>query len=277
MFLGEKMSGYDLYIFILCLIVFTLLTVLFSAMLHYIIKHTLRAIEHGLEDERITTEYLKQRDTSKCLKAVCTIFMIVVLGLVIVACSTSVYVHFADEEVKGDFQVPKVVMSDSMSFKHQDNLYLEENGLDDQINLFDLIFIRELPDEFELELYDIVVYEYRDNLIIHRIVGIEEPNDEHPGVRHFLLRGDAAKNSDEFPVLYEQMKAIYRGEKIAYVGSFFAFMQSPAGYLCMLLIIFAIVATPIAEKKLWNAKIARLKVIGVIEDDEKKAAEKLAG
>ena len=34
------------------------------------------------------------------------------------------------------------------------------------------------------------------------------------------------------------------------LGSFFMFMQSPAGWLCILLILFAMVATPIAEKKI---------------------------
>ena len=47
------MSGYELYVFILCLVVFVLLTGLFSAMLYYIVKTTLKTIRHGLEDERI--------------------------------------------------------------------------------------------------------------------------------------------------------------------------------------------------------------------------------
>ena len=110
-------------------------------------------------------------------------------------------------------------------------------------------------------------------MIIHRIIGIEEPNEKHPDCRHFLLRGDASKFSDEFPVLYEQMKAIYRGERVPFVGSFITFMQSPAGYLCMFLIIFAMIATPIMEKKLWEAKLARLREIGFIPPEQEDGNE----
>ncbi len=144
---------------------------------------------------------------------------------------------------------------------------MDTYNLNDQLHTFDLIFTQELPGEFELELYDIVVYEYRGELIIHRVIGIEEPNASHPEHRHFLLRGDSVKWSDEFPVLYEQMRAIYKGNRIPFVGSFFAFMQSPAGYLCLLLVVFAMIATPLMEKKLKVATAARLKEIGVITEE----------
>lgn len=262
------MSGYDLYILFLCLVVFTLLTGLFSVMLHYIIKMTLKAINHGLEDERITTEYKKKANASRIPDIISRIITIVLLAAIIMAFIASTVTHLLGSRVNGNLPIPKVVLSDSMSFKHRDNTYLEEKGLDNQFGMFDLVFIEKLPDEFELELYDIVVYEYHDDLIIHRIVGIEEPNESHPDKRHFMLKGDASKYSDEYPVLYEQMHAIYKGKHIKYVGSFFAFMQSPAGYLCLLLVVFAIIATPIAEKKLLEAKTERLIKIGVIDEEK---------
>lgn len=266
------MSGYDLYVFILCLIVFTELTVLFTIMLRYLIKQALKAIKHGLEDERIKTEYKKEMRTSHWQKKAERVVSLVLLILVFSLFATSIVIHLLGNKVPGKLAVPKVVLSSSMSYPHEKNTYLEENELDNQIATFDLIFTHKLPDEFDLKLYDIVVYEYRGELIIHRIVGIEEPNESHPDTRHFLLQGDAVKYTDEFPVLYEQMRAIYRGNKIPFVGSFFAFMQSPAGYLCILLVVFAVVATPIAEKKLWEAKIARLTEIGFICDSNAPAS-----
>lgn len=260
------MTGYDLYILFLCLIVFTLLTALFSVMLSYIIKMTIKTINHGLEDERITTEYRKAKKSNPIFDIATKIITIIMLIVVFVTFCFSVYIQCCNNRVSGNLPVPKVVLSDSMSFKNKANTYLTENGLDNQFETFDLIFVEKLPDEFELELFDIVVYEHHDDLIIHRIVGIEEPNEEHPNSRHFLLQGDASQFSDEYPVLYEQMRAIYKGKHIKFVGSFFAFMQSPAGYLCILLIIFAVIATPIAEKKLLQAKTQRLAEIGVIEN-----------
>ena len=274
------MSNYDIYVFTLCLLVFVMLTGLFGTMLVVLLKQGFKLIGTGLEDERIKKEYIREAEAKRAVTIISAVLTVIMLVAIFSAFAVSMYVQFVGDEPKGGVAIPKVVLSDSMSRKRESNDYLEKHGLDDQFQTFDLIFIRELPGEFELELYDIVVYEYEDKLIIHRIIGIEEPNEKHPDCRHFLLRGDAAKFSDEFPVLYEQMKAIYEGQRIPFVGSFFAFMQSPAGYLCLLLIIFAVIATPIAEKKLWEAKLARLREIGFIpaepEPTEAEATEENA-
>ncbi len=262
------MSDFKLYVFFLCLIVFVSLTALFSVMLYTLLKQGHKAIKHGLEDERIKIEYTKEKQQKPIVNIICKILSGIILTVVFVFFIISTGIQIAGDEVKGDLPVAKIVLSDSMSFKRETNDYLEQNDLNDQFNMFDVILTHKLPDEFDLKLYDVVVYEYEDILVVHRIVGIEEPNEQHPDHRYFVLRGDAEKYSDEFPVLYSQMKSIYRGEHIRYVGSFFAFLQSPAGYLCILLVIFAVIATPIAEKKLWSAKIERLKEINFIEDEK---------
>ena len=66
-----------------------------------------------------------------------------------------------------------------MSTKNEKNEYLFENDLNDQFDMFDIVITQPLPDEEELQLYDIVVYERDDMLVIHRIVEIEEPNEKH--------------------------------------------------------------------------------------------------
>ena len=261
------MSDYEIYVFFLCLIVFVSLTALFSVMLYVLLKQGHKAIKHGLEDERIKKEYTQEMRRSPVVTIISNILMFAVLAVVLLAFLSSLFIKCTNDKVTGNIPSAKVVLSGSMAEKRTTNTYLEENQLNDQIGMFDLILTHKLPDEFDLQLYDIVVYEYEDTMIIHRIIGIEEPNDKHPDHRHFLLRGDASKFSDEFPVLYSQMKAIYRGQRVPFIGSFFTFLQSPAGYLCILLILFAVFATPIAEKKLWAAKIARLQEIGFIEKD----------
>ena len=128
--------------------------------------------------------------------------------------------------------------------------------------MFDLIRVYSMPDEMDLQLYDIVLYEGdQGDLILHRIVAIEEPNAKHPDTRWFTMQGDAVSGPDRGPVGYVQMKAIYRNERVPMVGSFVMFMQSPAGYLCILLILIAMIATPIMEKTLEKAKRARLKIV----------------
>ena len=148
-----------------------------------------------------------------------------------------------------------------MAKKNPENEYLFDNKIDNQLQTFDLICTEKLPAEKDLKLYDIVVYEMDDILVVHRIIEIEEPNAAHPDERYFLMQGDAVETPDRFPVRYEQMKAIYSGERIPFVGSFILFMQSPAGYLCILLVIVAIIATPYLNRRISSERNARFEII----------------
>ena len=258
------MTDYEIYVFFLCLIVFVLLTALSVVCLTIITRLSLRLINHGVEDEKILEEHRKKQNKKSkgCFGkvvdytisgVVCLTFIILLVGALVIRCT--------ENSCCGMLPTYRVVKTGSMAQKNSKNEYLFENNLDDQIQTFDLIRTEQLPDEMELELYDIVVYETDGMLIVHRIVEIEEPNEQHPDCRHFRLQGDAVDAADRFPVLYEQMKAIYRGEKTPYIGSFILFMQSPAGWLCTLLIIIAMIASPILDKKLETARKKRLDLL----------------
>jgi hypothetical protein len=64
------------------------------------------------------------------------------------------------------------------------------------------------------------------------------------------------------------MKSIYRGERVEFVGTFIQFMQSPAGMLCFLLVLFAVITTPIAEKKLQKAKDDRIEFLSLLKPED---------
>ena len=236
----------------------------------------IRIIRAGLEDEKIRKEYLKRKRLGKKVKT-SEIFDRIVSGLFGVLFLTvfifSVGMTITEEKVVGDIPVLRVVQSGSMSKKYEKNKYLFDNNLNDQFQTFDLIVTEKLPDEKDLKLYDIVVYEVDDILVVHRIIKIEEPNSTHPDCRWFTLQGDNVQYPDKTPVLYSQMRAIYRGEKMSYIGSFVAFMQSPAGYLCILLLIFGSIAIPLVEKILERERMKRLRFI-LDEIRRKKEEEK---
>lgn len=249
--------SYDTYILIVCLIVYAMLASLSVFVIVTFTKMTLRLIRHGAEDEKIKKEFRKAcGKRKKCGTVDCivsAIFGVLFVGVF----AFSLYVNIQGDKYHENIPTLKVVNSGSMSKKFEGNEYLFENDLNDQFQTFDIIFTYALPDEANLELYDIVVYEVDDALLAHRIVGIEEPNEEHPDERYFVLQGDAVENPDRYPVRYSQMKAIYRGKRIPYVGSFVSFMQSPAGWMCVILIVLATIASPILEKKIEKAKAAR--------------------
>ncbi len=253
------MKSHEIYNLITCLIVFVLLTGLLSYLIVTMIRHYLRMVKGGLEDEAIIKEFeaKKSKGESRVLNVLDKAFPAFVCVLLGLALCFSLYSRFTANDKVGKIPTLKVVETGSMESKHRDNLYLYTNGLNDQIQTFDAIILHKLPKEQDLKLYDIVVYETNGYYIVHRIVDIEEPNERHPNERWFVLRGDANKQADDFPVTYKQMKSIYRGERVPFVGSVVFFMQSPAGMLCFLLVLFAMFATPIAEKKILNAKKAR--------------------
>ena len=267
MYLGRIiMTDFETYVFILCLIVFSLLTLLSIICVSTITHLWVKLIKNGLYDEKILKEHRKRlkkgmKRRSKFLDyafsgTVCLLFAIFFLG--------SLAIQQNEDKTVGNIPVYRVVQTGSMAEKHSKNTYLEENEINDQIQIFDLIRTEKLPDEMDLELYDIVVYEVDGMLIVHRIVEIEEPNASHPDCRHFRLQGDAVEAADRFPVKYEQMRAIYTGTRIPFIGSFIFFMQSPAGWLCILLIVFAMIATPILEWSIERQKKKRLNIYSPI-------------
>ena len=255
------MAGYDLYIFIICMIVLFATGGILTAMLTIIVRQETTIIESGLADHKIIEEYIHDKNDNHILSGLFQKVLLVITAIAILFFAASLALKLIEPKVEGKLAIPRVVLSDSMSYARESNTYLKTNGLEDQFQTFDLIFMKELPGEFELELYDVVVYQYRDELIIHRIVGIEEPNEKHPDHRLFELRGDAMKYSDVDKVEYSQMKSIYEGDRVRFVGSFIAFMQSPAGYMCILLLVVGFVATPAIERYLRKKKHKRLKEI----------------
>lgn len=270
------MSDYELYVFILCLIVFVLLTALFGVLIVSLVKSSLRLIRGGLEDKRILAEYDKYNQEKKeekgsgWFKKLASVFFFILIFSVF---AFSVALKIMDTQVTSIPQA-RVVLSDSMQKKYEGNTYLFENNLNDQFSRFDLVITHKLPEEFDLQTFDIVVYEVDDTLLIHRIVAIEESNEKHPEERWFWLQGDNVQYPDKFPVKYEQMKAIYRGVRIPYVGSFIAFLQSFAGVLCIVYILFGIFAIPVMENKIGKEEEKRLAYLLQKRKEEKRVKTK---
>ena len=255
------MTQYEIYVFFLCLIVFILLTSLSVICLWIIARLSIRLIRIGAEDEKIIQEKSAVKKENRFASFLEWAVSGLVCAALLVVFICSVMISFSKDAPVGDLPVYRVVTTGSMAAKHSANQYLFDNSINNQIQAFDLIRTEKLPAEEDLQLYDIVVYKMDDILVVHRIVAIEEPNEDHPGKRYFLLQGDAVESPDRFPVLYEQMCAIYRGDRMPFIGSFILFMQSPAGALCMLLVLIAVIAAPLLDNLLQKERDKRYALI----------------
>ena len=263
------MTNYEIYVFVLCTIVFVLLTATFSYLIYLYAKQELELIRTGQRDEQIRRDFEKKKTAKyKAMLWTGRILSVVICLAFAATFAFALYLRTKEDEPIGEIPALKVVKSSSMQEKNENNEYLFENDLNDQFAMFDVVICEQLPAEEDLQKYDIVIYKQKDMYVIHRIIGIEEPNEVHPNERHFLFRGDAVEHSDKFPVRYNQMLGIYRGTNIPFVGSFIMFLQSPAGAMCMILIAFAIIIAPIAEGILERARRARLAGLFWNEEDE---------
>ena len=258
------MESYEIYILILAIMVFVIFTALFSIMIAYITKYALKLIRYGDDDEIIQKkrEYIMKKPSKPSVtERVLSLFLSI---LIIAIFILTLFISCTENDFETGLSSVKVVKSDSMATKNEKNKYLFENNLNDQFAMFDVVITHPLPPENEIGLYDIAVYERDGMLVIHRVVGIEEPNEKH-SERYFLFQGDAVSRHDVYPVLYSQMKAVYSGQRIPFLGSVIMFIQSPAGWLCFLLILFAIIITPIVENKLLNEMRRRLALLDAKE------------
>ncbi len=264
------MVNYDTYIFILCLIVFVLLTILSVVCVTIIARLTIRLIRTGAEDAQLVQEsqQVKKKRSGLCRGIEC-VFSTLVCLVFVAAFGLSLYAQCMEEQFHETIPTYRVVLTGSMAEAHKDNAYLRENNLTDQLQVFDLAAFYRIPPQEELELYDIVIYQIEDDLLCHRIVEMKQEGEETV----YILQGDNSAYPDYQPVHYSQMRAVYRGEKIPFVGSFIMFLRSPAGWLCILLVLVGMIAAPLADRKLERERKLRLQQIHAVAQAETVMAE----
>ena len=250
----KSLSGFS---FVLCLIVFIVLVSISIFLICFIVRMMIKLIRAGAEDDWIIKENKKLKKKKKYFNVFSFLFYSALIAIV----GASIYINIASRNK--DINVPtcRVVISGSMSKKHEVNKYLETNNLNNQFDVFDLIITHQMPDEYDIKLYDVIVYKIDDNFVIHRVVKIEEPNKEHPDGRLFYFKGDALKTRDKEPVTYDQMYGIYLNERVPKVGSFIVFLQSPMGIIVIILSIFAMLVLPFIERKIDKAYEERFAVL----------------
>lgn len=255
------MKGFELFLTLLCLIVLVCLVTFFTILIVIIGKQQIRLIRNGHEDSKIKKSVVQKNNKFSKGCAICErVLSILLCTFLFVVLVVSIALGVAGENrvVKG-IPATKVVSSTSMSIKYEKNAYLFENNLNDQLQLFDVVVLHELPKEEDIKLYDVIVYETLEGvLIIHRVIDIEEPNEKHPNERWFQFKGDANGAYDRFPVKYSQMRGIYKGERVPQVGSFVFFMQSPAGIICFIVAIFALIVMPFVDDKFRKEECERI-------------------
>ena len=234
----SKMEIIALVVTIISLLCFCIVfTILFS---HYC-KTSSEEVLSGKKDiELLDSEFLekkkKKKKESKTSKIVKKVVSYVVLFVLIVFLGLSIYSKANNDVMLFGNSAVLTVASGSMSYKNEENTYLDFNNLNNQFQTYDVIKIQKVKEE-DLKLYDVIAFKNDENkIIIHRIIKIE--ND---GLGNkYTTRGDANNLSDEYQPRYEDIVGRYTGTRVPVVGIFVVFLQSYSGMVTVVALIYCI-------------------------------------
>ena len=140
------MTSFEIYVFLLCLIVFVMLTTLSAVCITIITRLTIRLIRLGAEDDQLAEacQKVNKKRAGRCHGFCCVISTIMCL-VFLTAFGLSVFTQCTQDQFYKSTPTYRVVLSGSMSKAHRDNTYLWKNALNDQLQVFDLAAFYRVP------------------------------------------------------------------------------------------------------------------------------------
>ena len=151
------------------------------------------------------------------------------------------------------------VKTESMASIHEDNDYILENNLIDQIPQYSLITIEKIEDINDIEVYDILAFRVNDIVYVHRVVDINFDD----GDIYFTLKGDANPTSllIETKVKEEQIIGIYNGNNSLFMGIAITYLQSEIGLIALFMSIAFLINVEVQEYLIDNTYEKRKKIL----------------
>ena len=144
-----------------------------------------------------------------------------------------------------------VVASGSMSQKNDANNYLITNNLNNQFQTYDIIVLEKVENASDLNKYDIIAYHNDQGInVIHRIIEIEDGK--------YVTRGDANDASDKYHPTFNDVIGRYIGKKIPSIGIFIMFLQSYAGIITIISLIYCLIMIDKISNKINMAHKRRI-------------------
>lgn len=147
------------------------------------------------------------------------------------------------------------VPTGSMSYKNEENIYLVENDLNNQIQINDLVFVKKINSLDDLKLYDIICYkdDTRKINIIHRVIEINED--------YVKTKGDANSEIDLKNIYFDDIIGKYIDVRVPYIGGFVLFTSSNYGLLTFTSVLLALLTYAISRNKVDGVEEKRLQYI----------------
>lgn len=229
-------------------------------------------INIGKRDIEIIDEVIYERKDSvrrrkSILKTIKGVLFYLTLFIIIPLFIFSLINKFSGNKLMLGNKTIMVVMSGSMSEKNEANDYLVNENLNNQFNTYDIIFLSKV-DPNSLRVNDVIAFRNDSGInVIHRIRRIvSEPNDEGVMVRKFVTRGDANDADDTYHPSVDDVIGIYLNTRITNIGVFIVFLQSYAGMITVVSIIYCMIMIEKLSEKINKIQDKRAKLIEEVID-----------
>jgi len=235
----------SLVVTILCVVSFS---VVFTILFRKYYLHNIQDIKAGKEDielldNAIIEEKAKKSKKRKVRRIVGKVASYFLLAGVAFMFGVSLYGRFTHNTMLLGNQSLVVIASGSMSQRNDANKYLDENKLNNQFNTYDIIGITKYNNQDEVKMYDVVAFKNKNGVtIVHRIVDFKVSTT---GEIRYDTRGDsnnANDNGSQYTdyLQYENIIGKYNGFRMQNIGIFVVFLQSNAGIITVLAVVYCL-------------------------------------
>ena len=252
---------------------------IFTILYRSYVKASLKELGMGKRDVELMDEYIYstlpgvklRRKVWKTVKGVCFYALLLLLIPLFIL---SVWNRINGNVMMLGDRALMVVASGSMSNRHPTNRYLDEKGLNDQLNTYDMIFVERVTDEDDLALYDVIAFvDDTGKNVIHRIVGIKNQD----GKVRYETRGDSNNQSDLYLPEVKDVIGRYEDTKIPMLGALIMFFQSLGGIVTLLSLFYCLMMLDRSNAQLEERERERLeRICSAIGLDPTQKAEKLS-
>lgn len=242
--------------------------IVFTVLYRSYTKSTIQEVSTGqrdidLIDMALYEKEKKNKKSTKVLKMVKNILFYTILAIVVPIFIFSIVNRFQGRTTMIGDKGIMVVASGSMSEKHKNNKYLDENKLNNQFNTYDIIVLEKVDSAEEIELYDVIAFKNNKGInIIHRVVDFKDVDGE---IR-YVTQGDANGDKDDYNPSYSDLVGRYTNNRVKTLGIFIIFFQSYSGMITIASLVFCLVMIDRYNLQIENEQEKRMTHLGAIID-----------
>lgn len=242
--------------------------VLFTILYKTYATSQIEEIKSGKRDIEIIDEVIHNRQEKvikrkKIVKICKTVFYYLALAIVVPVFIFSLYSKIMNNVLMIGGKTLMVVASPSMSVVHEINKYVKNNNLTDQFDQYDIIYLEKIKSPNELNKYDVICFKNDEGInIIHRIRDIKTLN----GQVRYITRGDANNEDDPYSPVFEDIVGRYTAKKINGIGIFIIFLQSAAGIITIVSLVYCLVMIDRNAEKINKVQKERAKKLAKVID-----------